>query len=77
MRIRKLVETLWVAEAMLVALALFFVFVGGAVTKSSTFMLGLGGAAVLFALHLAHRHFLREELSLAPDGRRDRERRGF
>ena len=77
MRIRKLVETMWIAEAMLVVLAVFFGVVGGALTKNSTFAIAVGGAALLLVLHQIGRNRERDEITLAPDARRTRERRGF
>jgi uncharacterized membrane protein len=77
MSIRKLVETVWVAEAMLIGLALFFALVGGALTKSTPFLLATLGAVLLLALHQFNRHRVRNELELSPEYRRLRERRGF
>jgi hypothetical protein len=77
MRIRKLLETMWIAEAMLIGLALFFAIVGGALEQSTAFMVATLGAAVLFAIHQLNRHRTRDQLTLAPESRRLRERRGF
>jgi hypothetical protein len=77
MRIRKLVETVWIAEAMLIGVALFFALVGGALTKSTPLLLGMLGAVLLLALHQVNRHRMRADLELSPDYRRTRERRGF
>jgi predicted phage tail protein len=77
MRIRKLFEAVWVADAMLIALALFFAVVGGALMKSPVFILIALGAAILLALHELAQMRHRNEIVLAPEYRRARERRGF
>jgi hypothetical protein len=77
MNIRKLVETVWIAEAMLIGLALFFAVVGGALSKSTPLLLGMLGAVLLLALHQVNRHRARAELELSAEYRRMRERRGF
>ncbi|MEA2126169.1 MAG: hypothetical protein QOI80_2951 [Solirubrobacteraceae bacterium] len=77
MRTRKLLEALWIADAMLIALALFFAIVGGALLKSPAFVLVTLGAAALLALHQFNRQRIRDEITLTPDARRIRERRGF
>jgi hypothetical protein len=72
-----MLEAFWIADAMLVALALFFAIVGGALLKSPFFMIAVGAGAGLLALHGYLRHRQRDEIALAPDYRQTRERRGF
>ena len=74
---RRLVEAFWVADAMLVALALFFAIVGGALLNSTPFVLATIGCAILLALHQYNRHRQQDEITLSPDARYARERRGF
>jgi predicted phage tail protein len=77
MKPRQMLEAFWVADAMLIALALFFAIVGGALLKSPVFVLITLGAAALLAIHQLARQRHQDELTLAPDARRTRERRGF
>lgn len=72
-----MLEALWIADAMLIALALFFAIVGGALLKSTVFLLVTLGCALLLAVHLYNRHRHHDEITLTEDFRRTRERRGF
>ena len=74
---RQLVEAFWVADALLIALAVFFAIVGGAVFQSTPFVLATVGCAILLALHQYNRHRHQHELALSLDARQTRERRGY
>lgn len=77
MKPRQMMEAFWIADAMLIAVALFFAIVGGALLKSPVFVLVTLGAAALLAVHHANRSRHRDEIALTPDSRMTRERRGF
>lgn len=77
MRARKLFEAVWIADAMLIAMAVFFAVVGGALLNSPAFVLITLAGAALLALHELNRHRHRDEITLLPEARRIRERRGF
>jgi hypothetical protein len=74
---RQLIEAFWVLDAMLLALAIFFAIVGGAVFESTAFVLAMVVCAVLLALHGYSRHRHHDDVNLSLDARRSRERRGF
>jgi hypothetical protein len=74
---RQIFDAFWIAEAMLVGLALFFAVVGGAVLDSPVFMLIVLACAIALLLHGLYRNRHRAQLQIAADARRARERRGF
>jgi hypothetical protein len=76
-RARQLVEAFWVADALLLTLAVFFAIVGGAVLKSTAFVIAMGACAALLLLHGIERNRRHGEENLSADARRIRERRGF
>lgn len=75
-RARQLIEAFWVADALLLGLALFFAVVGGALLQSTVFAVVLIVGAVLLAGH-GFMRVMHRQTSLSSDARRIRERRGF
>jgi hypothetical protein len=73
---RQAAATFWVAVAMLIATAAFFAIVGGA-AGSAGFLAGIGCAAAAFLAYQLLRSRRRDDITLSPDARRLRERRGF
>ena len=70
-----LLESFWIADALVVAMLAFFVVVGGG---SSTPVIVVGCVlAVLYAAHAVRRHERQRLNELSPEARRIRERRGF
>ena len=70
-----LLESFWIADALVLAMLAFFIIVGGG---SSTPVVVVGSImALLYAAHAVRRHERQRESELSPEARRIRERRGF
>jgi membrane associated rhomboid family serine protease len=70
-----LLESFWIADALVLAMLAFFIVVGG----GSSAPVAIVGSimAVLYAAHAVRRHQRQRVSELSPEARRIRERRGF
>ena len=76
-RLSHFAAAFWVADALILGLALFFAVVGGALLESTVFAVVLIVGAALLGIHGYIRHRSHEDSTLTADARRIRERRGF
>jgi hypothetical protein len=71
-------QSLWVADLMVLAMLAFFILLGGVdLGQSAALAIIVGTLTALGGFHMWRQHRYLQDMTLAPESRRDRERRGF